>query len=90
VDTREAGIVAAVDLRPLSAFAAVAEERHCGRAADRLGVAQPALSQAIRALEDELGLRLLSRPTSPRVSLTVAGEELLPHARATLAAAEAR
>jgi DNA-binding transcriptional LysR family regulator len=71
--------------RQLAALVAVAEARHFGRAAERLGVAQPAVSQAIRRLEEQLGLELLER-TSHRVSVTSAGEAFLPHARAVLAA----
>jgi DNA-binding transcriptional LysR family regulator len=71
--------------RQLAAFLAVAEARHFGRAAERLGVAQPAVSQAIRRLEEDLGVALLER-TSHRVATTGAGEAFLPHARAVLAA----
>jgi DNA-binding transcriptional LysR family regulator len=71
--------------RQLAAFLAVAEARHFGRAAERLGVAQPAVSQAIRRLEDQLGIALLER-TSHRVAVTSAGEAFLPHARAVLTA----
>jgi DNA-binding transcriptional LysR family regulator len=71
--------------RQLAAFLAVAEARHFGRAAERLGVAQPAVSQAVRRLEEQLGLELFER-TSHRVSVTSAGEAFVPHARAVLAA----
>jgi len=74
-----------VDLRELEAFLAVADELHFGRAAERLRVAQPSVSQLIRKLERGLGVRLFER-TSRRVELTAAGHRLLPEARAVLAA----
>lgn len=73
-------------LRRLDAFVAVADELHFGRAADRLHIAQPALSQQIRQLEADLGLTLLER-TTRRVALTVDGDALLPHARQLLVSA---
>jgi DNA-binding transcriptional LysR family regulator len=76
-----------MDLRQLSYFVAVAEEGQFTRAATRVSVAQPAVSAQIRRLERELGEALFDRGRSA-VSLTVAGEGLLPHARAALAAAE--
>src|SRR4051795_12766881 len=76
-----------MDLRQLSYFVAVAEERQFTRAAERVSVAQPAVSAQIGRLERELGERLFHR--DPRtVTLTPAGDALLPHARAALAAAE--
>jgi len=64
----------------LRAFVVVAEELHFRRAAERLGVAPPPLSQTIRRLEDKVGAVLLER-TSHAVTLTAAGSELLPRAR---------
>lgn len=76
-----------MELRALRCFVAVAEERHFGRAAERLHVAQPAVSQQVALLERELGTRLLDR--SPRkVVLTDAGTRVLGAAREALAAAD--
>ena len=75
-------------VRHLRCFVAVAEELHFGRAADRLHMAQPPLSQQIRHLETELGVTLLRR-TTRRVDLTPAGEAYLVRVRAILQSVDA-
>ncbi len=76
-----------LSLRKLGYFVAVAEELHFGRAATRLHIAQPALSQQIRQLEADLDTRLFDR-TTRRVSITPAGEILLEQARRLLVTAD--
>jgi DNA-binding transcriptional LysR family regulator len=77
-----------VDLRKLRYFLAVAEELHFGRAAERLHIAQPALSRQIRALENELGAELFVRDRRSTV-LTPVGEQLVHEAASLLANADA-
>ena len=77
-----------LEVRQLRYFVAVAEELHFGRAAGRLGMAQPPLSRAIRDLERQLGVVLLER-TTRQVRLTTAGEVLLRDARTALEAVTA-
>ena len=77
-----------LETRELRYFVAVAEELHFGRAAERLGIAQPPLSRAIRRLERRLGVTLVER-TSRSARLTPAGESLLRDGRAALDAVAA-
>jgi DNA-binding transcriptional LysR family regulator len=77
----------ALDFRALRYFVGVAEELHFTRAAERMHIAQPALSEQIRRLEAELGVELLRR-TTRKVALTPAGVNFLLRARRILAEAD--
>lgn len=76
-----------MNIRHLINFIAVAEDAHFGRAALRLGLAQPALSQSIQRLEREVGVRLFDR-TNAGVKLTLSGDAFLLDARAAVTSAD--
>jgi DNA-binding transcriptional LysR family regulator len=76
-----------LDLKQLRCFIAAAQEMHFGRAAEQLHIAPPALSRAIRALEEEVGVPLLER-TTRTVTLTKAGLAFLEDAQAILSRTE--
>lgn len=76
-----------MEFRQLRHFVAVADELHFGRAAEKLGMTQPPLSQSIQRLESELGVRLFER-THRHVEITPVGAQLLPFVRESLAVAD--
>ncbi len=76
-----------IELRHLRYFVAVAEELHFGRAAARLNISQPPLSQQIQIPEQQVGARLLAR-TNRSVSLTAAGKQFLADSRQILSMVE--
>ena len=76
-----------VELRELRIFLALADELHFGRTAERLGISQPGVSEAVRVLESRLGVKVFDR-TSRRVRLTPAGEQLKRSLAPALAAVD--
>lgn len=76
-----------MDLPALRTVVAVADELHFGRAAQRLGIAQPQVSQRVRKLEEELGIRLFERDNH-RVTVTDRGGTVIRYARETVASAD--
>ena len=70
-----------MEIRHLKYFCAVAEELHFSRAAERLNIATPTLSDQIRALENHLGVMLLHRSTKRKVEMTFAGKKFYPRAK---------
>jgi DNA-binding transcriptional LysR family regulator len=76
-----------VELRELRIFLTLADELHFGRTAERLGISQPAVSEAVRALESRVGVKVFDR-TSRRVRLTPAGEALQRNLAPALAAVD--
>lgn len=76
-----------VELRELRIFLALADELHFGRTAERLGISQPGVSEAVRVLESRLGVKVFDR-TSRRVCLTSAGEQLKRDLAPALAAVD--
>ncbi|HCA86387.1 MAG TPA: LysR family transcriptional regulator, partial [Streptomyces sp.] len=76
-----------VELRHLRCFLAIAEEGNVTRAAARLGLSQPALSRALRALEEHFGVLLVDRSTH-HLELTAAGRAFRPRAAAALASVD--
>jgi LysR family transcriptional regulator, benzoate and cis,cis-muconate-responsive activator of ben and cat genes len=76
-----------MDLASLRAVVAVADTLHFGRAAARLGIAQPQVSQRVRKLESQLGFELFDRDHN-RIAMTSAGSRVVAHAREVLAAAD--
>ena len=81
--------LAELDIRQLRAFVALVEQGHVTAAADVLGLAQSTVSESLAALERVVGVRVVLRSSGRRpTQLTTAGEALLPHARAALAAVD--